>query len=435
MVVSEQDLVAELESRGLVNQLAGGQELVEHLKSGCRSVYCGFDPTADSLHIGSLVPLLALRRFQLAGHRPLVLVGGATGLIGDPSFKSEERKLNSPDVVASWVKRLQAQASGFIDFDQGGSGAVMVNNYDWVSGLSVLEFLRDIGKHFSVNSMISKESVRQRIDREGSGISFTEFTYMLLQAYDFSELFKAYGCTVQLGGSDQWGNITAGMDLTRRLYSERVYGMTFPLVTKADGGKFGKTEAGTVWLDPLRTTPYEFYQFWVNSSDEDVYKFLKYFTFISVSEIAQIEREDANSRGRRSAQSILAREVTRIVHGQSGLDSAERISEALFSGDPGRLTEGDFIQMTRQGALPVFSPVQNGRVSLLDALVGTGLAMTPRGDVTVGQARKFISEGAVQVNGLKIVDIDAELLQVEAMLGRYHLIRRGKKQFALIVWE
>lgn len=434
-MVSEQDLVAELESRGLVNQLAGGQELVEHLKSGCRSVYCGFDPTADSLHIGSLVPLLALRRFQLAGHRPLVLVGGATGLIGDPSFKSEERKLNSPDVVASWVKRLQAQASGFIDFDQGGSGAVMVNNYDWVSGLSVLEFLRDIGKHFSVNSMISKESVRQRIDREGSGISFTEFTYMLLQAYDFSELFKAYGCTVQLGGSDQWGNITAGMDLTRRLYSERVYGMTFPLVTKADGGKFGKTEAGTVWLDPLRTTPYEFYQFWVNSSDEDVYKFLKYFTFISVSEIAQIEREDANSRGRRSAQSILAREVTRIVHGQSGLDSAERISEALFSGDPGRLTEGDFIQMTRQGALPVFSPVQNGRVSLLDALVGTGLAMTPRGDVTVGQARKFISEGAVQVNGLKIVDIDAELLQVEAMLGRYHLIRRGKKQFALIVWE
>lgn len=435
MVVSEQDLVAEFESRGLVNQLAGGQELVEHLKSGCRSVYCGFDPTADSLHIGSLVPLLALRRFQLAGHRPLVLVGGATGLIGDPSFKSEERKLNSPDVVASWVKRLQAQASGFIDFDQGGSGAVMVNNYEWVSGLSVLEFLRDIGKHFSVNSMISKESVRQRIDREGSGISFTEFTYMLLQAYDFSELFKAYGCTVQLGGSDQWGNITAGMDLTRRLYSERVYGMTFPLVTKADGGKFGKTEAGTVWLDPLRTTPYEFYQFWVNSSDEDVYKFLKYFTFISVSEIAQIEREDANSGGRRSAQSILAREVTRIVHGQSGLDSAERISEALFSGDPGRLTEGDFIQMTRQGGLPVFSPVQNGRVSLLDALVGTGLAMTPRGDVTVGQARKFISEGAVQVNGLKIVDIDAELLRVEAMLGRYHLIRRGKKQFALIVWE
>ena len=252
-------LVSELQARGLISQLAGGQELVDHLETGSRTVYCGFDPTADSLHIGSLVPLLALRRFQLAGHKPIALVGGATGLIGDPSFKAEERKLNTPDVVASWVERLKSQVSRFIDFDAGASSAQVVNNYDWMAGVSVLDFLRDIGKHFSINAMIQKESVKQRIDREGSGISFTEFSYMILQSLDFAELYKRHDCTVQIGGSDQWGNITGGIDLTRRLHRQQVYGLTLPLVTKADGTKFGKTESGTIWLVPAQTSPDAFY--------------------------------------------------------------------------------------------------------------------------------------------------------------------------------
>ena len=262
----DQELLRDLEKRGLVAQRTAEQELNEHL-SESRTVYCGFDPTADSLHIGSLVPLLMLKRFQEAGHKPIALVGGSTGLIGDPSFKAAERQLNGPEVVIEWVERLKSQINGFIDFDD---GAIMANNYDWTSDLSVLDFLRDIGKHFSVNAMIQKESVKQRIDREGSGISFTEFSYMLLQAMDFAELYKRSDCTLQLGGSDQWGNITAGIDLARRLHGGKVFGLTMPLITKSDGTKFGKTESGTIWLDPAKTSPYAFYQFWLNTADADV---------------------------------------------------------------------------------------------------------------------------------------------------------------------
>jgi tyrosyl-tRNA synthetase len=305
-VVAVKDLISDLQDRGLVSQMAGGDELVEHLMTGSRTVYCGFDPTADSLHIGSLVPLLALRRFQLAGHKPVALVGGATGMIGDPSFKSEERKLNTPDIVAGWADRIRAQVSRFVDFE-GACAAEVVNNYDWTANLSVLDFLRDTGKHFSVNAMINKESVRQRIEREGEGISFTEFSYMLLQSMDFAELYKRMECTVQIGGSDQWGNITGGIDLTRRLHRQQVYGLTLPLVTKADGTKFGKTESGTVWLDANRTSPYAFYQFWMNTADADVYQFLRYFTFLEVAAIEEIERTDAQAQGRRSAQGMLQR--------------------------------------------------------------------------------------------------------------------------------
>ncbi|TNE77841.1 MAG: tyrosine--tRNA ligase, partial [Gammaproteobacteria bacterium] len=241
-------LIGDLQSRGLIAQMTGDGALEEHLASGCRTLYCGFDPTADSLHIGSLVPLLALRRFQLAGHKPIALVGGATGLIGDPSFKAQERKLNTPDVVASWVERIRDQVSQFIDFDSGENAAEVVNNLDWIGDMGLLSFLRDVGKHFSVNNMVNKESVKQRLDREGAGISYTEFTYMLLQSYDFAELNRRYDCTVQVGGSDQWGNITGGIDLTRRMNGNQVFGVTLPLVTKADGTKFGKTETGTIWL-------------------------------------------------------------------------------------------------------------------------------------------------------------------------------------------
>jgi tyrosyl-tRNA synthetase len=426
-------VISDLQARGLVSQLAGGQDLVEHLEAGSRTVYCGFDPTADSLHIGSLVPLLALRRFQLAGHKPIVLVGGATGLIGDPSFKAEERKLNTPDVVAGWVERLKLQVSRFVDFSAGACSAEVVNNYDWMSNMNVLDFLRDVGKHFAVNAMIQKESVKQRIEREGEGISFTEFSYMILQSFDFAELFKKYGCSVQLGGSDQWGNITGGIDLTRRLHRQQVYGLTLPLVTKADGTKFGKTESGTIWLDPAKTSPYAFYQFWLNTADADVYKFLRYFTFLDLADIDDIERVDDAVQGRRSAQGILAKEVTGLIHGEAGVQAAERISQALFSGDVSQLTGGDLAQLALDG-LSVHT-AHGAQCLLAELLVDAGLAVTPRGEVTLGQARKFIQEGAIQVNGIKVSDVVAEIGRKDALHGKYHLLRRGKKQFSLLVWQ
>ncbi|MEQ9209963.1 MAG: tyrosine--tRNA ligase, partial [Pseudomonadales bacterium] len=323
--------LADLEKRGLIAQRTAEEELDQHL-SVSRAVYCGFDPTADSLHIGSLVPLLMLKRFQLAGHKPIALVGGSTGLIGDPSFKAAERKLNGPEVVQQWCERLKSQFAQFIDFDTSNANAVMVNNYDWTANMSVLDFLRDIGKHFSVNAMIQKESVKQRIDREGSGISFTEFSYLLLQSLDFAELYKLHDCTLQIGGSDQWGNITGGIDLTRRLHGGQVYGLTMPLITKSDGTKFGKTESGTIWLDPAKTSPYAFYQFWLQTADADVYRFLKYFTFLPVDDIDEIERQDAERAGRPEAQRVLAEEVTKLVHGEEALSAAQRITNALFSG-------------------------------------------------------------------------------------------------------
>ncbi|MEQ8801202.1 MAG: tyrosine--tRNA ligase, partial [Haliea sp.] len=338
-------LLTDLKARGLIFQVAGEDQLPAWLDGGTRTLYCGFDPTADSLHIGSLVPLLMLRRFQLAGHRPLALVGGATGLIGDPSFKAQERQLNTPDVIAGWVEKIHQQVSRFIDFDAGPVSAEVVNNLDWTQGMDVLTFLRDVGKHFSVNAMIQKESVRQRIEREGSGISFTEFTYMILQSFDFAELSRRYDCSLQLGGSDQWGNITGGIDLARRMYGKQVFGLTMPLITKADGTKFGKTESGTVWLDPARTSPYAFYQFWLNTADVDVYRFLKYFTFLPVAAIDALQRADEERQGRPEAQAVLAREVTLLVHGDAGLSAAQRITEALFSGDLGPLSESDLEQL------------------------------------------------------------------------------------------
>ncbi len=431
MTESGISLLADLSRRGLVAQMTSGEELSPHLDQS-RVVYCGFDPTADSLHIGSLVPLLALRRFQLAGHKPLVLVGGATGLIGDPSHKAEERQLNTPDIVARWVARLRKQVSGFLDFDEGCAGAVVVNNLDWVGQISALDFLRDVGKHFSVNAMVNKESVRQRIEREGAGISFTEFSYLLLQSFDFAELYRQYGCTVQIGGSDQWGNITGGIDLVRRLHHAQVYGLTLPLITKADGAKFGKTEAGTVWLDGAKTSPYAFYQFWINTADDDVYRFLRFFTFLPVDELLEIERVDMESRGRKAAQAILAKEVTRLVHGPGGLAAAERISEALFSGRLNDMIEGDLEQLALDG-MPS-TAVSGAELSLVDALVSTGLAMTPRGEITQGQARKFIRDGAIQIDGQLAADQEAVLQRNDARFGRFHVLRRGKKNFHLLQW-
>ncbi len=419
--MTDKQLIENLDQRGLLMQASAQDELQEHLAGQCRTVYCGFDPTADSLHIGSLVPLLALKRFQLAGHRPIALAGGATGMIGDPSFKAKERKLNSLEVTAEWTEKIRAQLSRFIDFDCGENAALVVNNLDWTADKGMLAFLRDIGKHFSVNAMIQKESVKQRIEREGEGISYTEFSYMILQAYDFAMLNQMHDCTLQIGGSDQWGNITAGIDLTRRLNQQQVFGLTLPLVTKADGGKFGKTEEGTIWLDPARTSTYAFYQFWINSADADVYKFLNYFTFLDISEIKAIEEADKAAQGRPEAQGVLAREVTRLVHGDSGLAAAQRISEALFSGDISSLTEEDFGQLKQDG-MPS-SVLEAG--TLVEALVSTSLAQSNK------MAREFISNGAVSVNGEKVVDPAASLSWDDAFYGQYFLLKRGKKLFHL----
>ena len=419
-------LLSDLQARGLLAQQTAHDELNAHLDAQPRAVYCGFDPTADSLHIGSLVPLLALRRFQLAGHRPIALVGGATDLIGDPSFKASERSLNSQEVVAQWAESLRGQVSQYIDLDHGPAAGRVVNNYDWMAELDIITFLRDVGKHFSVNAMIQKESVKQRIGRDESGISFTEFTYMILQSYDFAKLNELHDCSVQIGGSDQWGNITGGIDLTRRLNRNQVFGVTLPLITKSDGTKFGKTESGTIWLDANKTSPYAFYQFWINTADADVYRFLRYFTFLTVAEIEAIEAADQASTGKPEAQAILAREVTRLVHGEAGYEAALRISQALFSGDLSQLTASDMAQLALDG-LP--STQVSEEISLVDALINTGLAPSRR------QAREFIGNGAVLVNGVKVNALDANLALDNALFDGFHLLRRGKKQFHLIRWS
>ncbi|BBF84799.1 tyrosyl-tRNA synthetase [Aquitalea magnusonii] len=424
--MTQASLIEDLEARGLIAQTTDAAALSELLAKEQVTLYCGFDPTADSLHIGSLVPILMLKRFQLAGHRPIALVGGATGMIGDPSFKATERKLNTPDVIEGWVDKIRAQVSPFLSFE-GENAAVMANNYDWFGGMGALEFLRDIGKHFSVNAMIKKEAVQQRINRDDQGISYTEFSYSLLQGYDFSELNRRLGCKLQIGGSDQWGNITAGTDLTRRLNQQQVFGLTMPLVTKSDGTKFGKTESGTIWLDARKTSPYAFYQFWLGTADADVYKFLRYFSFLSVAEIAAIEEADKAREGKPEAQRILAEQVTELVHGKAALAAAQRITHSLFSNDLSSLTEDDFAQLAQDG-LPHFV-LNISEDSLIDAVANGGLAKSK------SEARTFIQSGAVSINGNKADSIEHRFTADDRLFGRFSLLKRGKKNYALIEWQ
>lgn len=429
-------VIQDLQSRGLIAQTTDIEALDALLNEQKIALYCGFDPTADSLHIGHLLPVLALRRFQQAGHTPIALVGGATGMIGDPSFKAAERSLNSAETVAGWVESIRNQLTPFLSFE-GGNAAIMANNADWFGSMNCLDFLRDIGKHFSVNAMLNKESVKQRIDRDGAGISFTEFAYSLLQGYDFAELNKRHGAVLEIGGSDQWGNITAGIDLTRRLHQKQVFGLTLPLVTKSDGTKFGKTEGGAVWLNAKKTSPYQFYQFWLKVADADVYKFLKYFTFLSIEEIDAIEAKDKASGTKPEAQRILAEEMTRLIHGEAALQAAQRISESLFAEDQSSLTESDFEQLALDG-LPVFE-ISDG-INAVEALVKTGLAASNK------EARGFVNAKAVLLNG-KPAEAnnpnhaaerpdDACLLTDEhKRFGKYTILRRGKRNHALLVWK
>ncbi|MDE2831809.1 MAG: tyrosine--tRNA ligase [Gemmatimonadota bacterium] len=418
------DVLDDLAFRGYIFQMTDEDRLRRRLAEGQMTLYCGFDPTADSLHAGSLVPIMGLRRFQDAGHKPIALVGGGTGLIGDPSGKAEERQLNSLEVVQAYTERQRVQLEKYLDFETGHNQALMVSNYTWLSELRTIEFLRDVGKHFSMGYMLGKESVSSRLS---TGISFTEFSYMVLQAYDFMELKREYGCELQIGGSDQWGNITAGIELCRRVLNKTVYGLTFPLLEKSDGTKFGKTETGTLWLDPEKTSPYQFYQFWVNAADRDVVKFLKLFTFLSRERIEELEREVEARPERREAQRVLAEEVTTFIHGAAAKDRSVHISEALFYGNLRDLNE----QEIAEGFSDVPSYALNGvdEVELIDLLVDARISSSRR------QAREDIGNGAIYINGERCRDMSHVLKPSERLAGKYLVMRRGKRRYFLVRWS
>jgi len=416
-------LLEELRNRGLIAQISDEEALAGHLAAGSRTLYCGFDPTAESLHIGNLVPLLTLRRFQQAGHRPILLLGGATGLIGDPSGRNDERSLNDTSVVAGWVENIRRQVEGLVSFE-GNNPAIMANNLDWTADLDVISFLRDVGKHFSVNAMIQRDSVRSRLERDDEGISYTEFSYMLLQAMDYYQLAAKYDCTLQVGGSDQWGNIVSGMDLVRRKLSREAFALTVPLITKADGTKFGKTASGAVWLDAGKTSPYSFYQFWLNTADADVGHFLKVFTFLELDDIAELVEQLKNAPQLRAAQRALAEEVTRLVHGEAALESAERITAALFADGIEALTAEDLEQLRLDGM--DCTAVASG-TGLLAALADSGLAPSR------SQGRKLVTSKGISINGGVESDPERSLDFSDALHQRFYLLRRGKKNWHLLL--
>lgn len=413
------DILDDLKYRGLINQVTDEEGLREALKKPV-TFYCGFDPTASSLHAGNLLIIVIMMRLQKAGHHPIALVGGGTGMIGDPSGRSTERQLNTKEVVDGFSESLKTQLSRFLDFDHG--TATYLNNSQWLGKLSTIEFLRDVGKHFPLNYMLSKESVQSRME---AGISFTEFSYMLLQSFDYLNLYENQGCTLEIGGSDQWGNITAGLELIRRKGHEKpAFGLTFPLITKSDGTKFGKSMGGAIWLDPEKTTPYEWYQFWINASDDDVVNYLKYFTFLSRDEIEVLADEVRNHPEERKAQKTLAREMTKLVHGENALTEAEKITDALFSGDVSQLTAAEIRQGFR--AFPTFDAPSKEPVKLVDLIVEAGVAPSKR------QAREDIGNGAIYVNGARRTQLDDVLTEQDRIDGRYIIIRRGKKKYTLI---
>jgi len=419
-----QALIADLQWRGLVAQTTDLDALIKDLNGGQTTFYIGFDPTAPSLHVGNLVVLLVMRRFQLAGHKPLPLVGGATGLVGDPSGRNEERTLNDSEVVEQWVQRIRKQLSQFLVFDDAPNAAVMTNNLDWTSPISALSFLRDIGKHFSVNQMLSKDSVSSRL--EAGGISYTEFSYQVLQAFDYLELYRRYNCTLQIGGSDQWGNIVAGLDLIRKVEGGSAHCLTVPLMTKSDGTKFGKTAGGSVWLDPEMTSPYAFYQFWLNSDDADIPKFLKIFSFKTREEIEALIVAHEENPGARTAHRALAQELTTLVHGATECDAAERAAKALFG--QGDLSELD--ERTLESALSQLprTTVNRGEAmpTWVDLLAATGVVDSK------SAARRIVKEGGAYLNNEKVTAEDAVPSVESLIFGRFLLLRKGKRDLAAV---
>ena len=416
-------LIEDLRWRGLLAQSTDEKELAESLKSPT-TLYVGFDPTAPSLHVGNLVVLLVLRRFQLAGHNPLALVGGATGLVGDPSGKNEERTLNSSDTVAEWVERIRKQVSAFLDFDAPKNPARVVNNLDWTQPMSAIEFLRDIGKHFSVNQMLARDSVSSRL--EAGGISYTEFSYQVLQSFDYLELYKRYNCTLQLGGSDQWGNIVAGLDLIRRVEQGSAHALTVPLLTKADGTKFGKTAGGSVWLDPEMTSPYAFFQYWLNTDDKDVINFLKVFSFKSHEEIANLEIKHNENPGLREAHRELARELTALVHSPDVAMRVEEAAKALFG-------QGDLSQLDLPTLNAALSELPRTTVSSgqeiptwVDLIAATGVVDSK------SAARRIVKEGGAYLNNEKISGEDFRPSKTDFLCGKYAVLRKGKRDLAAV---
>ncbi|MFO0896790.1 MAG: tyrosine--tRNA ligase [Pirellulales bacterium] len=418
---------SELAWRGLIQQTTDDAFLPGWLAEGSRTLYAGFDPTAESLHVGSLIPLLTLRRFQRAGHRPIAVVGGATGMIGDPSGKSEERNLLDKEALARNVAGLERQMRRFLDFDAGPRAALLVNNHDWMSRFSYLEFLRDVGKHVPVNVMLAKESIKNRITSD-AGISYTEFSYMLLQAYDFVHLHQQLGCELQIGGSDQWGNITAGIDLARRLRSVQLYGLTLPLLTKSDGAKMGKTERGTIWLAADRTSPYQFYQYWINVEDDIVGKCLRYLTELEREEIESLDDSRASEPGRRDSQRRLAEALTELVHGGEGLASAKRATEIFFGAEIAALSDAQLGQIfadVPSKELPR-ARLEGDGLNIADALVEAGLSKSK------GEARRAVQQGGAYANNRRVTEIERQLTAADLASESVLVLRSGKKNYALL---
>ena len=422
------NIYEELQWRGLLADCTDTAELTKRLQERPMVLYCGFDPTADSLHVGHVVPLLALRRFQNAGHFPIAVAGGATGSIGDPSGKSQERQLLTKDHIAANVVSIQPQLARLLDFKAPANPARLVDNATWTAQLTFLDFLRDIGKHFSVNQMVAKESVRARMEDREVGISYTEFSYMLLQSFDFYHLCKEYDCELQIGGSDQWGNITAGIDLIRKKLGRYAYGLTLPLITKADGTKFGKTEAGAIWLDTKKTSVYRFYQFWINADDRDVVRYLKFFTFLSRDEIESLEKKHTEDPGAREAHRALAKAVTDMIHGENATQDAIRASQILFGGEVEGVSESIFNDVV--GEVPT-KEIEKARLSgaglsLVDLLVHAELSPSK------GQARKDISGGGININNIRESNPQRAVTLDNFLFGRHLLLRKGRKNYVVV---
>jgi len=422
------NILDELQWRGLFADCTDTPELTKRLAASPITLYCGFDPTADSLHVGHLVPLLALRRFQNYGHHPVAVAGGATGSIGDPSGKSAERLLLTKGQIQANVEAVRPQLAKLLDFKAPANPAKLVDNADWTVNVSYLDFLRDIGKHFSVNQMVAKESVRARMEDRDVGISYTEFSYMLLQAFDYMVLARDHNCELQIGGSDQWGNITAGMDLIRKKLQRSAFGLTLPLITKADGTKFGKTEGGSVWLDPKKTSVYRFYQFWINTSDADVVRYLKFFTFLSQEEIAALEAQHTANPGTRTAHRALAKAVTDLIHGEAATQEALRASEILFGGDLAGVSENTFNEIV--GEVPTKeiekAKLDGAGLPLVELLVHAGLCPSK------GQARKDVEGGGVNLNNVREANFQRAVTSNDLLFGKHVLLRKGKKNYVVV---
>jgi len=423
------NILDDLEWRGLIADCTDFPELRKRLLSGAITLYCGFDPTADSLHVGHLVPLICLRRFQNAGHVPIAVAGGATGSVGDPSGKSAERGLLTQDQIAANVDAVKPQLARLLDFRITPNTARLVDNAEWTDRISFIDFLRDIGKHFTVNQMVAKESVRSRMEDREVGISFTEFSYMLLQAHDFYVLARDHDCELQIGGSDQWGNITMGIDLVRKKLGRPSFGLTLPLITKSDGTKFGKTESGAVWLDPKRTSPYRFFQFWLNADDRDVIRYLKFFTFLGRDEISALEAQHQADPGKRVAHRALARAMTELIHGSEALEEAVRASEILFSGGTLEgLSEGTFNELvgeipTRRLETPF--PAEGG-IPVVDIFVASGLCPSK------GQGRKDLEGGGLYLNNHRVAEVARLVTSQDLLFGRHLLLRKGRKNYVVM---